>query len=103
MVDTDGKNRYRQAENWLTDGYGDYVRHYLRAMAVMSSLAPPDEDHSSRLPQSYNKPVMQELFNKFLVPVVRNVDVANVKVYYSAFDNAGLETIRLRSNLKRSC
>ena len=30
---------------WLTDGYGDYVRHYLRAMAVMPELAP---DHKNR-------------------------------------------------------
>ena len=45
MVDTDGKNRYPQDENWLTDGYGDYVRHYLRAFAAMPSLAPADEDH----------------------------------------------------------
>jgi hypothetical protein len=40
MVDVDGKNRYMQDENWLTDGYGDYVRHYLRSMAAMPELAP---------------------------------------------------------------
>ncbi|MFH0756976.1 MAG: hypothetical protein V2B15_06800 [Bacteroidota bacterium] len=33
MVDKDGKNCYPRDENWLTDGYGDYVRHYLRSMA----------------------------------------------------------------------
>ena len=45
MVDNDGKNRYPNDENWLTDGYGDYVRHFLRAMAAMPELAPSDEEH----------------------------------------------------------
>src|SRR5690606_41995709 len=31
MVDTDGKNFYPTNAIWMTDGYGDYVRHYLRA------------------------------------------------------------------------
>jgi hypothetical protein len=33
MVDEDGKNFYPTNAIWMTDGYGDYVRHYLRAMA----------------------------------------------------------------------
>ena len=45
MVDTDGKNRYPRDDNWLTDGYGDYVRHYLRAMAWAPELAPADQNH----------------------------------------------------------
>lgn len=44
-VDTDGKNRYPQDDIWLTDGYGDYVRHYLRAMAAFPELAPNNENH----------------------------------------------------------
>ena len=36
----DGRNRYIRDDIWLTDGYGDYVRHYLRAMAAMPELAP---------------------------------------------------------------
>ena len=39
-VDTDGENRYPRDDNWLTDGYGDYVRHYLRVMASAPELAP---------------------------------------------------------------
>ena len=39
-VDADGKNRYPNDDIWLTDGYGDYVRHYLRAMASFPELAP---------------------------------------------------------------
>ena len=39
-VADDGRNRYIRDDIWLTDGYGDYVRHYLRAMAAMPELAP---------------------------------------------------------------
>jgi hypothetical protein len=41
MVDNDGKNRYPQDEVWMTDGYGDYIRHYLRAMAYSPSFKAP--------------------------------------------------------------
>jgi hypothetical protein len=39
-VASDGRNRYIHDDIWLTDGYGDYVRHYLEAMAAMPRLAP---------------------------------------------------------------
>jgi hypothetical protein len=48
MVDTDGKNRYYHDDVWLTDGYGDYVRHYLRAMAALPEIAPPGQNHLLR-------------------------------------------------------
>jgi hypothetical protein len=48
MVDTDGKNRYPRDDIWLTDGYGDYVRHYLRSMAAQPELAPEDQNHLLR-------------------------------------------------------
>ena len=48
MVDNDGKNRYPRDDIWLTDGYGDYVRHYLRAMAAAPELAPDDQNHLLR-------------------------------------------------------
>jgi hypothetical protein len=60
MVDTDGRNMYPAttranagkegagAGHWLTDGYGDYVRHYLRAMASLPDLAPDNQNHLLR-------------------------------------------------------
>jgi hypothetical protein len=48
MVDFDGKNRYPNDDIWLTDGYGDYLRHYLRAMAAMPELAPSGDNHLLR-------------------------------------------------------
>ena len=47
-VDSDGKSRYPGDDIWLTDGYGDFVRHYLRAMASDPELAPRDENHLLR-------------------------------------------------------
>lgn len=44
-VASDGRNRYIRDDIWLTDGYGDYVRHYLRAMAANPDLAPSTENH----------------------------------------------------------
>lgn len=43
-VAEDGRNRYIRDDIWLTDGYGDYVRHYLRAMAAMPELAPGNKN-----------------------------------------------------------
>jgi hypothetical protein len=40
----DGRNRYIRDDIWLTDGYGDYVRHYLRAMAELPELAPANKN-----------------------------------------------------------
>ncbi len=39
-VADDGRNRYIRDDIWLTDGYGDYVRHYIRAMEATPELAP---------------------------------------------------------------
>lgn len=94
MVDTDGKNRYPQDENWLTDGYGDYVRHYLRAMAAAPDLAPGDADHivfSSSVVQQSN---YKSNINKFLVPVV-HADADKAVLFYTTFDRFGTEVIRL--------
>lgn len=43
-VADDGRNRYIRDDIWLTDGYGDYVRHYIRAMEAMPELAPANRN-----------------------------------------------------------
>jgi hypothetical protein len=68
MVDTDGKNRYYLDDVWLTDGYGDYVRHYLRAMAASPDLAPADQNHlldSSSVIQSIAYGADEIVYSKF--------------------------------------
>ena len=78
MVDTDGKNRYYRDDVWLTDGYGDYVRHYLRAMAARPELAPPDQNHLLRT-----------------TSIVRSVRYAPDAVVYEKGDERSRERLKL--------
>jgi hypothetical protein len=97
MVDYDGKNRYPQDENWLTDGYGDYVRHFLRAMGAIPELAPSDEEHIL-----FSSSVVQEVEYKNrtganYMSSPDNPDLKNIKLRYTTFDKKGTEKIRLLS------
>jgi hypothetical protein len=94
MVDFDGKNRFPQDEPWLTDGYGDYIRHYLRAMATNPLLAPAEDRilaSTSVIQQADYKGNLQ----KFLVPDFEKIDTGKVLIYYRTFDEHGEEIIRL--------
>lgn len=70
-VANDGRNRYIRDDIWLTDGYGDYVRHYLRAMAAMPELAPAGK-------------------NRFLgsTSVVTSINYGRESINYSTFGSA---------------
>ncbi len=80
MVDTDGKNFYPTNAIWMTDGYGDYVRHYLRAMAAAPQLAPDNADHLLRTSS-----------------IVKNIRYTPEGISYTTFDNASQEILRLTS------
>ncbi|MEO8370502.1 MAG: hypothetical protein ABI806_15065 [Candidatus Solibacter sp.] len=77
-VDTDGKNRYIRDENWLTDGYGDYVRHYLWAMAAQPELAPENQNHLLRTSS-----------------VVQSIGYASDRITYNKFDASSTEEFKL--------
>jgi hypothetical protein len=79
MVDDDGKNCYPQDEVWMTDGYGDYIRHYLKAMAFYPALAPADQDHLLA-----STSIIQQISYQ-----------ANHTIEYRSFDNNSTETFRL--------
>lgn len=78
MVDFDGKNFYPTNAVWMTDGYGDYVRHYLRAMAAAPQLAPENADHLLKSSS-----------------IIRNISYSNEKISYTTFDIASVEILRL--------
>jgi len=78
MVDTDGKNRYPRDDNWLTDGYGDYIRHYLRAMASFPELAPDDQNHLLRT-----------------TSVIQSIDYGSQSITYNKYDAASTERFKL--------
>jgi len=78
MVDTDGKNRYPYDDIWLTDGYGDYVQHYLRAMAAAPELSRAGASHML-----------------WSASVVENVVYAVNSVAYTTFDLESRELLRM--------
>lgn len=95
MVDSDGKNCFPRDDVWLTDGYGDYVRHFLRAMASWPELAPADQNHvlsSTSVIQLMEYPPS---INKFLVPDVPADKVKNTLINYRTFDDQSTEIIRM--------
>jgi hypothetical protein len=63
---------------WFTDGYGDYIRHYLAGMGAQPAWAPPGQDHLLRSSS-----------------VVRAIQYAPRSVSYETFDPAGQEVLRL--------
>ena len=77
-VASDGRNRYIRDDIWLTDGYGDYVRHYIRAMGVMPELAPAGKN---RLLKSSS--------------VVCNIKYNRESISYQTFDPVSSEIFRL--------
>ncbi len=95
MVDGDGKNCYPNDENWLTDGYGDYVRHFLRAMAAVPALAPSDEEHilssTSVIEEAVYAPMPDKLFTSYS----GKVDPKTIRIFYRTFDTTGIEQIRM--------
>jgi hypothetical protein len=92
MVDKDGKNFYPTNAVWMTDGYGDYTRHYLRAMAAAPELSPSDNHLLS------STSVVQHVFyrkqlGKYYFPAIKNP--AATEMHYATYDSVGAEIIRL--------
>jgi hypothetical protein len=81
-VDNNGRNNFPSGETWLTDGYGDYDRHYLAAMASCPGLAPNDASHI--------------LSSSSVIQKVSYDTSANASTMsYRTFDKEGTETIRM--------
>ncbi|MBP9987478.1 MAG: peptide deformylase [Bacteroidales bacterium] len=79
MVAGNGANQYYHDDVWMTDGYGDYIRHYLRAMAFdPQQLATPYENH-----------ILSS------TSVLGNVSYIPGQICYAAFDADGKEVVRL--------
>jgi hypothetical protein len=63
---------------WFSDGYGDYIRHFLVAMAAVPEWAPRSEDHLLRS-----------------TSVVTRIEYRPSRVAWKTFDDAATETLRL--------
>ena len=96
MVDFDGKNCYPRDEVWLTDGYGDYVRHFLRAMAAEPALAPSNANHIlSSTSVVYQANYAPDL-NKRLAREIPLEELETVKIFYKTYDKSSMEIIRMK-------
>jgi hypothetical protein len=95
MVNYDGKNRYPNDENWLTDGYGDYVRHYLRAMAADPELAPSAENQILSSTSVIQQADYHGRNNKLPWNVDDNAVAGKPLINYRTFDKEGTEVIRM--------
>jgi len=80
MVNDDGENTYPSNRTWMTDGYGDYVRHFLRAMSAFPELAPMDQNHLLKSSS-----------------VVKSIQYDKDKIEYETFDDTSTEVLRLTS------
>jgi len=80
MCDARGVVRVGPVEQsyWFSDGYGDYIRHFMAGLAAVPDWAPADGDHL--LGSS---------------SVVTDVAYAPGSVRYSTFDDVGEEVLRL--------
>ncbi len=63
---------------WFSDGYGDYMRHFLRGMASVPQWAPPDENHLLKSSS-----------------VVRSIKYGAEKIVYKTFDSESREFFKL--------
>jgi hypothetical protein len=63
---------------WFSDGYGDYMRHFLRGMASVPQWAPADENHMLRSSS-----------------IVRKIQYNSEKITYTTFDKKSTELIKL--------
>jgi hypothetical protein len=70
--------QYPRDDIWLTDGYGDFVRHYLRAMASVPKLAPDGQNHLLRTSS-----------------VIRSISYGQREIRYVKFDAASEEIFKL--------
>lgn len=92
MVNSAGKNQYLNDDHWLSDGYGDYVRHYLNAFAALPELAPADEDHI--LSSTSVVQMVQYPHSPYKRPDHSEKPSA-LKIHYKTYHSKGVELLRL--------
>jgi hypothetical protein len=83
MVNNDGENTYPNGETWMTDGYGDYVRHYLKALAAFPENAYSGQNHMLKS-----------------TSVIKYISYNPSRIEYNTFDNVSTEVFRLTAKPK---
>jgi len=63
---------------WFSDGYGDYIRHFIYAMGAQPEWSPSGEDHLLRS-----------------TSIVREIKYSSGTISYSTFDNHAIEVLHV--------
>ena len=63
---------------WFSDGYGDYVRHFIEGMAAIPEWAPAGENHLLRTSS-----------------VIKTISYSRTEIRYKTFDKTSQEVLRL--------
>ena len=77
----------------MTDGYGDYSRHYLRAMAAAPELAPASENRLLSTSSVIQHIFYRDQLGKYYFRAIR--DASKTEMHYTTFDLKGEEVLRL--------
>ncbi|MBN2411713.1 hypothetical protein JXQ31_08470 [candidate division KSB1 bacterium] len=64
--------------SWFSDGYGDYIRHFMEGLAAIPEWAPADEDHFLRSSS-----------------VVQTIDYTPKRISYRTFEKSAVDVLRL--------
>jgi hypothetical protein len=64
--------------SWWSDGYGDYIRHFMEGLASVPEWAPAGENHLLRS-----------------TSVIQKINYGKAELRYQTFDNESLEIVRL--------
>jgi hypothetical protein len=95
MVAFDGRNCYPHDQVWMTDGYGDYIRHFLRSMKYFPELVPFDQDHLINSESVIQLMEYSPAVNKFQDYEIPSDMIRNTLVHYRTFDNESVETFKM--------
>ncbi len=70
--------------SWFSDGYGDYIRHFIDAIAAVPEWAPSGEDHLLKSSS-----------------IVQSIKYENKKIEFATFDDASTVILRLNAKPKQ--
>jgi hypothetical protein len=68
---------------WFTDGYGDYIRHFIEGMAAIPEWAPADEDHVLRSSS-----------------VIQSIEYSDLSLKFRTYDDQSDLVVRLNTKPK---
>ncbi len=70
--------------SWFSDGYGDYIRHFMEGLAAIPEWAPADENHLLRS-----------------TSVVQKIKYSSNRIEYKTYDDDSTEVLRITSKPKK--